>query len=180
GRELLLQGDPHDVGGLGLRELIGHHDEPVRGVRWSAAKAGSKSSGLRTSMNRIVRCCAAAARSRALRYCSEAGGPRLHSTAMRETPGSSASSSTSLATCSGETSKVTPVTLPPGRAKVFTRPSSTGVVAPTTTIGMLWVAWRAANALGVPPATIRFTLASTSSAASGWSRSYRPSAQRYS
>jgi hypothetical protein len=90
---------------------------------------------------------------------------------MRDTPGTSASSSTSLAVCSGETSKVTPVTLPPGRASEFTSPSSTGVVAPTITIGMTRVAPCAASALGVPPATIRSTLASVSSAARAGSRS---------
>jgi hypothetical protein len=55
-----------------------------------------------------------------------------------------------------------------------------GPVAPTITMGMVWLALRAASALGVPPATIRSTFASASSAARCGSRSYRPSAHRYS
>ena len=76
-----------------------------------------------------------------------------------------------MAVCSGETSKVTPVTLPPGRARVFTSPTSTGVVAPTVTMGMVPVTLWAASAFGVPPATMRLTFDSASSAARPGSRS---------
>src|SRR6476661_4834729 len=72
---------------------------PSTGLRRRAAKAASKSSGLSTSTKRMVRWWAAAARSRARRYRSAAGYPRLRRTAMRDTPGTSASSSTSITTC---------------------------------------------------------------------------------
>ena len=65
-----------------------------------------------------------------------------------------------------------PVTLPPGRAKLATKPSPTGSVAAAITIGIVLVAFFAANG-GVPPeVTIRSTLRPAKSAASSLSRSF--------
>ena len=71
-----------------------------------------------------------------------------------------------------------PVTLPPGRARLATRPVPTGSPS-TKTIGMTDVACFAATA-ALPPATMTSTLSRTNSAAISAKRSLRPSAQRYS
>ena len=73
-----------------------------------------------------------------------------------------------------------PVTLPPGRARLATRPSPTGSAAFAITMGMVVVAFFAANAGGPPVATIRSTLRRTRSAASSGRRSSFCSANRYS
>ena len=75
---------------------------------------------------------------------------------------------------------LTPVTLPPGRLRPATRPSLTGSMPPEKTMGSVEVAALAASAAGGALATITATGRRTSSAASAGSRSYRPSAQRYS
>ena len=77
--------------------------------------------------------------------------------------------------------KVTPVTLPPGRLRLATRPIATGSLPPVKTIGIVAVADLAASAAAVPPvATITATLRRTSSAASTGSRLGWFSAHRYS
>src|SRR5438034_1000793 len=77
--------------------------------------------------------------------------------------------------------KVEAVTLPPGRARLATRPTLTGSPTPTTTTGMVMVAFLAARAAGVPQAaSSTSTLPRTRSAASSGNRSGFPSAQRYS
>ena len=73
-----------------------------------------------------------------------------------------------------------PVTLPPGRARLATKPAPTGSAALAITMGMVVVALLAANADGVPETTIRSTLRRTSSAASSGRRSDFCSANRYS
>ena len=76
---------------------------------------------------------------------------------------------------------VIPVMLPPGRARLATRPVSTGSAATLpVTIGMVAVACLAAKLAGVPDATMRSTFSPTSSAASSGSRSSRSSEKRYS
>ena len=74
------------------------------------------------------------------------------------------------------------MTLPPGRARLSTRPASTGSSpTPTITMGIVLVAFLAARIIRVPPATTMIsTLRRTSSAASSGSRSSFPSANRYS
>ena len=52
---------------------------------------------------------------------------------------------------------VTPVTLPPGRSRLATRPSRTGSAAISKTIGMVVVAAFAASAAGVVVAAIKAT-----------------------
>jgi hypothetical protein len=73
-----------------------------------------------------------------------------------------------------------PVTLPPGRARLATRPLATGSPALANTMGIIAVACLYARACGVPEATITSTLRRTNSAAIWAKRSARPSDQRYS
>ena len=71
--------------------------------------------------------------------------------------------------------------LPPGRARLATRPSWTGSSATAKTMGIVVVAALAAKAEGVPPVTaMTATCRRTNWAASAGSRLYWPSAQRYS
>src|SRR5215469_1704495 len=72
-----------------------------------------------------------------------------------------------------------PVTLAPGRARLATRPAPTGSPTLTITIGIVLVAFLAANDACVTTETITSTLSRTNSAASCGSRSNLPSANRY-
>jgi hypothetical protein len=73
-----------------------------------------------------------------------------------------------------------PVTLPPGRARLPTRPVPTGSPAAANTIGMTDVACFAATTFAVPDVTMTSTLSWTNSAANSAERSLRPSPHRYS
>jgi len=76
---------------------------------------------------------------------------------------------------------VKPVRLPPGRAKLVTKPSPTTSPPPKKTIGIVEVALFAANIPAEPPpAAITSTWRLTRSAANAGSRSPWPSAHRYS
>ena len=75
---------------------------------------------------------------------------------------------------------MTPVTFPPGRARLATSPSFTGYALPAITIGIVDVAALAARAAGVVMVTITSAFARISSAASAGSRSGWPSAHRVS
>jgi len=70
------------------------------------------------------------------------------------TAGMSSSSSSSRFEAVSTTSMVTPVTLPPGRFRLATRPSWTGLAAVVNTIGMVAVAAFAASPAGVVSAAI--------------------------
>ena len=72
-----------------------------------------------------------------------------------------------------------PVTLPPGRARLATMPLPTGSPAIANTIGIVEVACIAAVA-ALPTEKMTSTLSRTNSAANSANRSLRPSAQRYS
>ena len=72
-----------------------------------------------------------------------------------------------------------PVTLPPGRARLATRPVPSGSCASAKTIGMTDVACFAART-ALPDVTMTSTFKRTNSAAISANRSLRPSAQRYS
>ena len=77
--------------------------------------------------------------------------------------------------------KLTPVTLPPGRERLATRPSWTGSSGITNTIGMVVVAALAATAGAVPPdGTMTATCLQIRSVVSAGGRSSWFSAQRYS
>ena len=71
---------------------------------------------------------------------------------------------------------VTPVTLPPGRLRLATRPVSTGAPAGAMMMGMVLVAAIAARTAGVKWATMMSTSPLTSSAACSAARAGWPSA----
>ena len=75
---------------------------------------------------------------------------------------------------------LTPVILPPGRLRLATTPIATGSVPVKKAIGIVVVAAFAASTAGVVVATITVTRRRTRSSANPGSRSFRPSAQRYS
>ena len=75
---------------------------------------------------------------------------------------------------------VTPVTLPPGRARLATSPDPTGSDTAKNTIGMDGVARFAASAAGVAQARIRSTRLRANSFAKAGNASKLPSAQRTS
>ena len=95
--------------------------------------------------------------------------------------GTASLSISNLLVFSSDAKPAKPVTLPPGRARLATRPSSTGFVEVVLiTMGMVVVASFAANGVGPPEVTIRSTLRRTKSAASPAKRSFLCSANRYS
>ena len=75
---------------------------------------------------------------------------------------------------------VTPVRLPPGRLRLATSPARPDRSTSAKTIGIVVVAALAASAPECLRLTITFTCRRTKSAASAGSRSFWPSAQRYS
>ena len=77
--------------------------------------------------------------------------------------------------------EVMPVTLPPGRLRLTTRPAWTGSTPITKTIGIVAVSALAASAAATPPGvTMTFAARLTRSAASSGSRVLSPCPQRYS
>src|SRR5262249_21204341 len=70
-------------------------------------------------------------------------------TARRLAFGTTACSNSTLLTCSSPSKLVTPVTLPPGRARLSTSPEPTGSEGVTMTIGIVAVARLAARIAGV-------------------------------
>ena len=98
----------------------------------------------------------------------------------RASLGTASLSISSLLVFSSVAKLESPVTLPPGRARLATKPAPTGSPAFAITMGMVVVALLAANAGAVPVTTIRSTLRRTKSAASSGWRSDFCSANRYS
>ena len=98
----------------------------------------------------------------------------------RASLGTASLSISSLLVFSSGAKPASPVTLPPGRARLATKPAPTGSPAFAITMGMVVVALFAANAVGAPETTIRSTLRRTNSAASSGRRSGFCSANRYS
>jgi hypothetical protein len=84
--------------------------------------------------------------------------------------GTSSDSSSSRFGVSSRLITLKPVTLPPGRARLATRPPPTGSLTPVKTIGIVEVAFFAASAEG-PLAAITSSLRPTRSAANAGSRS---------
>jgi hypothetical protein len=105
----------------------------------------------------------------------------LTSTATQTALGNSSCSSPSrLATTSGP-KILKPVALPPGRARLATRPSLTGSSPTPNTIGISVVAALAASAAALlAGVAMTATRRRTKSAISAGRRSYRPSSQWYS
>src|SRR5262245_31108100 len=91
-------------------------------------------------------------------------------TATRATDGTNSRRSSSCFAVNSPLTLLTPVRLPPGRARLATRPSLTGSSLRRDTMGMLAVAAFAGRAAGVFTA-ITFTRCRTKSAASSGSRS---------
>ena len=101
--------------------------------------------------------------------------------AIRVAPGRTSCSSSSRLATSSTPIKVAPVTFPPGRPRLDTKPALTGSEAVVNTIGIVFVAAIAARiATSLAPAQMTATLRLTRSAAMAGSRSNWPSAQRYS
>ena len=75
----------------------------------------------------------------------------LTSTATRAAPGTSSRRSSSRFAVNSPLKKLIPVRLPPGRARLATRPSLTGSSPTMKTMGIVVVAALAANAAAVPP-----------------------------
>src|SRR5260370_20524177 len=93
-------------------------------------------------------------------------------------PGASSRNISNCFATSSAVWKLTPVALPPGRLRLATRPSLTGSMALTNTIGMAVVAALAAKTEGPPPvAAITATLRRTRSEEwrfDWWSNLLRP------
>src|SRR5262249_8427821 len=100
--------------------------------------------------------------------------------ASRRRPGTTSRKSSSRLPARSGVRTDRPVTLPPGRARLATRPVPTGSPITADTIGISAVACFAATTGGVAYVTITSTLSRTNSAAISARFSYRPSAQRYS
>ena len=144
-----------------------------------AANACSKSSP-RTSATTRSRRSAVAAMRTSDNCCANPGSAGA-SSAMRVARGTvSFSSSSFLAASVPSAAMRTPVTLPPGRPRLATRPAATGSRFPYTTIGIVVVAALAARAAAVPTVTIASTRDSTSSRASRGSAATSPPAKRCS
>ena len=79
-----------------------------------------------------------------------------------------------------DSKKVKPVALPPGRARLSTRPRPTGSVTATNMRGIECVSRRSATRPGAAPAIITSGFISTSSFAEDRARSGSPAYQRYS
>ncbi len=109
-----------------------------------------------------------------------AGPPTLAKIANRRRPGTTSRKSSSRLAARSVCCIDRPVTLPPGRARLATRPVPTGSPAAAKTIGMTDVACMAATITAVADVTMTSTLRRTNSAAISAARSERPSAQRYS
>ena len=95
----------------------------------------------------------------------------LTSTATRVAAGTSSRKSSSRFAANSLREKIDPVRLPPGRARLATRPSLTGSSPTTKTMGIVVVAALAANAERSPAVDDHRDLSATSSAASAGSRS---------
>ena len=144
-----------------------------------ARNAASSSLTADTSTTSRERPNAAAPRCACSTAITEYGFVGLESTATRERLGRSSLSSASRFSSPPAVCEESPVTFPPGRAKLEISPAPTGSPADMT-IGMELVALRAASAAGVPHATITSTGRLTSSAANPANRPVAPSAKRYS
>ena len=105
--------------------------------------------------------------------------PTLDKIANRRKPGRTSRKSSSRLPARSGAWNDRPVILPPGRARLTTKPLPSGSSAKAKTIGMTDVACFAART-AAPPVTMTSTLSRTNSAAMSAKRSLRPSPQRYS
>src|SRR6516162_2818975 len=98
--------------------------------------------------------------------------------ASRRRPGTTSRNGASRLPARSAAWKASPVTLPPGRARLATKPMPTGSSTSAKTMGTADDACFAASA-AFPPVTMTCTLSRANSAASSAERSARPSAQGY-
>ena len=112
--------------------------------------------------------------------CTMIGLPTFPIIATRRSPGTRSRSKSSRSPARSVANTDSPVTLPPGRARLSTSPLPTGSPAAEKTIGIVAVACFEATISGVPEVTIISTLRRANSAAISAARSLRPSVQRYS
>src|SRR4029077_20438830 len=115
-----------------------------------------------------------------LKMITPPGLAAFQRTATRETPGRISLSGPSRFTASSGKRVASPVTFPPGRARLATNPWPTGSETATATMGIVVVACFAARAAGPPVVTMRSTLRRTRSAARSGNRTILPSANRHS
>src|SRR5262249_21256702 len=143
------------------------------------AKAPSKSPGPRAPTGRSGNPHDLAAVLMLSRMSAWVGPAWFARTATRRTLGiASLSNSRSLPKISAATLYDTPVTFPPGRARLGMSPSPTGSVRLMPTMGIVPVALLAARAAGVGVATMTSTLSPTSAVASAGRPSSWPFARR--
>ena len=90
------------------------------------------------------------------------GRPGFHSTVAAETFGNASLSSARRLALRSSSIPETPVTLPPGFARLFAKPAATGSPVAAMTIGIVFVNLTAAFASGVQAVTMTSTLESTS------------------
>ena len=148
--------------------------------RWTmVAKAVSSSLSVLTS--RMMTCCAIAFAAVAISVTSSAvpGVAGLASTPINVALGASWRSSASRLVPSVSEKNTTPVMLPPGRLRLVTRPSLTGSPPLANTIGTVVVTVLATRA-EIAFATITATWLLIKSEINAGSRSFCPSAERYS
>jgi hypothetical protein len=137
---------------------------------------GSTSSGRRTSRGASVRPrCSAAVRA-SLQIVSLNGRAAFQRNPTRTGRGENSLTSSNPFAATSCVISVTPVTRPPGRARLETRPYRRASPTPAMTIGVSLVALRAARAAGCEAATITSTFRRASSMARSSNRSTRPCA----
>jgi DNA-dependent RNA polymerase len=112
--------------------------------------------------------------------CAYAGLAAFQRRAVRKSFGTTSLSSSRRFALSSAWSRVPPVTFPPGWARLATSPAPSGSMACGITMGMVAVAFLAANAAGVVVTMMRSALSWTISLANSWNRSARPAAYRRS
>jgi hypothetical protein len=145
---------------------------------WSDEKAGARSAGtpISTACNSMPSACAT---SPIACTCAGALVAEVPSRAKRRPEGTSSFRIASRFASSSVTSMLTPVVLPPGRAKLAISPEATrSPVLPM--IGIVLVAFCAARIAGSLKARITLAFARTSDWASSGKRSGWPSASRTS
>src|SRR5262249_36550906 len=104
----------------------------------------------------------------------------LTSTATRTALGTSSRNSPSRLARTSEVKKLMPVALPPGRARLATKPCATGSPLTPKAIGIVAVAALAASVEGSPIVAITATRRRTRSDINGGRRSFWPLSQWYS
>src|SRR5215831_14424147 len=143
-----------------------------------AANAGAKSSARRISNVAMSRPRVLAVASTSLISRTAAGAPGLTIMANLRRPGTTSRNRASRLPARSVDCIDRPVTLPPGRARLATRPLATGSSTSAITIGMTDVACFAATTGAAECVTMTSTLSRTNSATISAKRSVRPSAHR--